>query len=286
MKRILQVITIIIILSLVSSCATPVISEKPKVEKAYLTKSVDLPVLMYHHISYGEGKTSVTPEIFEMHIVELKTAGYNTIDIFDLYEYVTGDTELPENPILITFDDGYTSNIEYGYPILKKYDYKATVFVIGSMMGKDTYHDGLPMIPHFSTWDVDSVQGVLDVQSHGYGFHAVDGRYSAGERRGVLRHEGESHEDYVKAFENDCDKMSKLLGYTPVAFAYPYGEYNEESHQILKDLGFVATVTIDEGINTIVRGDPDSLYNLKRFNMTNETTPQELIQTIKNEKTA
>lgn len=280
MKKFLQIITIIIILSLVSSCSAPVSIVKKDDEKAHLSQSVELPVLMYHQIGYGYGKTHVTPEIFEMHIVELKSAGYNTVDIFDLYEYVTGDGELPENPILITFDDGYQSNIDSAYPILKKYDYKATVFVIGSLMGKSE-HNGQSIIPHFSTWDVDSIQGVLDVQSHGYNFHAIDGIYSPNERRGVLRLEGESYEDYVEAFEKDCDKMSKLLGYTPVAFSYPYGEYNEESHQILKNLGFIATVTVENGINKIERGNPDSLYNLKRYNMENETTPQQMLEMIK-----
>jgi len=117
-------------------------------EKSY-TKNI--PILTYHHIKESANdNTTITAEQFENHLKILKKNNYNTIQISDLIKYVYNGIELPSNPILITFDDGYYSNYEYAFPLLKKYDMKATIFVIGISVGKDTYKNtNNPITPHF-----------------------------------------------------------------------------------------------------------------------------------------
>ena len=91
-----------------------------------------IPVLMYH---YFDDKTNVgavvVKEEFKKQIKYLKDNGYNTITIQELIDFKEGKKDLPKKSILITSDDGYLSNYEFMYPILKENNMKATIFVIG-----------------------------------------------------------------------------------------------------------------------------------------------------------
>ena len=61
--------------------------------------------------------------------------GYTFLSMKELYDANNGKIELPAKPILITMDDGYYSNYEYIYPILKKYHVKASIFVVTDKTG-------------------------------------------------------------------------------------------------------------------------------------------------------
>ena len=89
--------------------------------KEEYTKQV--PIIMYHNIVENPTEDSeISPERFEEQIKKLKAEGYTAVCMRDLVDYVEKGKELPEKPICITFDDGYLSNYETAYPILKQYD--------------------------------------------------------------------------------------------------------------------------------------------------------------------
>ena len=128
-----------------------------------------IPILLYHNISdYIPGQKydaslNISAAEFERHMVTLLETGYTPITYSDYYAYMTEGAPLPDKPILITFDDGYLSNYLYAFPVLKKLNIKATIFVITDRRGKS-----LGTNPHFS-WNqaremVDS--GIIDIQSH------------------------------------------------------------------------------------------------------------------------
>ena len=97
---------------------------------------------MYHHIDEkGNEETTITPETFKSHINALEENGRNAVSLSQIEEYVYKGAELPENPVLITVDDGYMSNYSYGYPMLKEKGMKGAIFTVGSTFGKDTYKD-------------------------------------------------------------------------------------------------------------------------------------------------
>lgn len=131
--------------------------------------TVSVPILLYHNIAdYIPGEPydaslNIPAFTFERHMKAVLNAGYTPITYEMYYRYETEGVPLPEKPILITFDDGYLSNYLYAYPILKKLNIKATIFVITDRRGK-----ALSANPHFS-WNqakemVDS--GIIDIQSH------------------------------------------------------------------------------------------------------------------------
>ena len=62
----------------------------------------------------------------------LKEQGYTAVLPDDLIAYANGEGQLPPKPILITFDDGYYNNYSYAFPLLKKYDMKAVISIVGN----------------------------------------------------------------------------------------------------------------------------------------------------------
>jgi len=89
-----------------------------------------VPAMMYHHVNHEpETSVSITPENFEAQIKYLAEAGYRSLHLSEFYKCLN-DWDIPEKLILITFDDGYTDNYLYAFPILKKYNMKATIFPV------------------------------------------------------------------------------------------------------------------------------------------------------------
>lgn len=249
-----------------------------------------LPVLMYHHFDEnpGDSKMIVSPERFDEQMAALKQAGYTAVTPAQIVDYVDNGTPLPDKPVWISMDDGYESNLTYAAPILQKYGLKTTIYCIGISVGKSTYKDfGVPIIPHFSyeeakKW-VDA--GVINVQSHTYDMHNVSGLDVTGYRRGVLPRVDEQLDSYMTTFREDFKKSNDAIraafGYDSLAFAYPYGLHNAVTEGMLQTMGVRLTVTIREGINTLVQGDPSCLYSMTRFNIIDDVTGAQLLEKIK-----
>lgn len=93
-----------------------------------------VPVLMYHSIGMPNKKwhwnyLTCPYQIFEKQLKWLKKNEFHTIHLNELYEYIFNHGKIPKRSIVLTFDDGYADNWIFAYPLLKKYDYKGTVFV-------------------------------------------------------------------------------------------------------------------------------------------------------------
>jgi len=98
-----------------------------------------IPVLMYHSIVNGKGNSNCLPiETFEEQMKYLKDNGYHTISLTDLYKYFMRAEPIPEKSVVLTFDDGYENNYSIMFPIIKKYKFKATIFVITSHIDNDS----------------------------------------------------------------------------------------------------------------------------------------------------
>ncbi|RVU54809.1 polysaccharide deacetylase family protein [Anaerosphaera multitolerans] len=249
--------------------------------------TVEVPVILLHSIDDGE--YSISKEQFERQIRLIKESGYNTVSLKDLYDYTEKGVELPDNPILITFDDGYTSNYEVAYPLFKELNMKSTIYLIGSSLGKDTYKEtGEEIIPHFDSSEAVEMweSGLIDIQSHSYDMHQSEKfEENSPVRKSVQRFEGESEDEYIKAFKDDFEKESIIIEEItkePIhSFSYPTGYYSEETEVLLGLLGVKSTLTIDEGKNTIIKGLPQSLFKLKRINIYRDMPDENLLNALK-----
>ena len=242
------------------------------------TVSRDVPVLMWHNLAEeSSGDMTISVDTFRAQIEALHEAGFKTVSLQQLYDYVHFGTELPGKPIVLTFDDGYFSNYEYAFPILQEYDMQATIFAIGVSVGKDTYKDtDHAMTPHFGADEaremVDS--GLISVQSHTFDMHQwppfEDG--NAQVRETLLPFDGEADADYEAAVEADFAESRELLesitGQPVNALAFPEGAYVTLTQDALRSAGAELTFTTVRAVNTVVKGLPQSLCAMPRFGMT------------------
>ena len=249
------------------------------------TYTAQLPILMYHHVSSEDGVgDTIGAERFASHMEALCAQGYTSISFQDAKKYVETGTDLPDKPVLITFDDGYESNLTLAAPILEKYGMEATVFAVGVSINKGTYKEtGKQMLPHFALEDAIGIPAI-EVQSHGYDLHEVRGLDPEPVRRGALQRENESREEYIRFLEDDCERMKKLFlaayGRQPEVLAYPYGLYSEISEQVISEHGVYATVTTRSGSNVITKGLPQSLRAMNRYTVRGEMTAAELLSLL------
>lgn len=230
---------------------------------------VKLPILMYHSVlndANRENKYVITPEDFEKDLQFLKENGFQTITTADLIAYKENQIALPEKPVMITFDDGYYNNYSYVFPLLKKYEMKMVLSVMGKPA--DEYsREGEVMNNNYShaTWTMLKemcASGYVEIQNHSYDLH------NWSERRGILRKKGEDSAHYAQVLFNDLTKMQERIannvGVPATAFTYPFGAVNKESRSIVEKVGFSVTYGCEEGINVLA---PDSdLKELKRYN--------------------
>ena len=251
------------------------------------TVSRDVPVLMWHNLAEeSSGDMTISVDTFRAQIEALHEAGFKTVSLQQLYDYVHFGTELPEKPIVLTFDDGYFSNYEYAFPILQEYDMQATIFAIGVSVGKDTYKDtDHAMTPHFGADEaremVDS--GLISVQSHTFDMHQwspfEDG--NAPVRETLLPFDGEADADYEAAVEADFAESRELLesitGQPVNALAFPEGAYVTLTQDALRSAGAELTFTTVRAVNTVVKGLPQSLCAMPRFGMTESTDMTALV---------
>lgn len=248
-----------------------------------------LPVLMYHHFDETvAADTVVSPERFREQMTALKNAGYTTVTLQQILDFVDHGVPLPQKAVLITMDDGYTSNLTVAAPILAELEMCATVFLIGIYEGEEiSPNSGNSLYPTRFSYE-NAMQwvekGVLDLQSHTYNMHqrAHDG-FSG--RDGILLLEGEKKTNYQTALMEDvtlfAEKRTAHGVDTPLlALAYPYGFYGDESEDALRDAGICFTFTVEERNNLLQIGQRDCLWNMGRFNVTERDSGEKLVRRL------
>lgn len=230
---------------------------------------IALPIIMYHHISKKQsalGDYVVSPEQFENDIIYFQELGYTSISVDELIKFSEGKFTMPEKPIMITFDDGYLSFYEYAFPILKKYNVKAVLSIIGRYTDLYSECDDRNVNYAHVTWDnVKELakSGLVEIENHTYDLHTLN------ERKGSTIKAGESEDCYKQMLSGDIktlqEKIKSVTGKTPLAFTYPFGRMCKQSYQIISDMGFKVSFGCEEKVNYLDKENP-YLYKLRRFN--------------------
>ena len=247
---------------------------------------ISLPVLMYHSIcssSGKEGKFIVSETGLEQDLKYISENGYTTVSASQIIDFVYNGTPLPDKPILLTFDDGYYNNYCYAFPLLKKYNAKAVISIIGKYT--DIYSETEEENPLYShiTWDEAREMcesGLVEIENHSYNSHTTDKG-----RNGTKKKKGESEAAYAEYISSDIGKLQEEiyanLGYKPQLFAYPFGSVSEASYDILKQIGFKMTLSCEEKVNYLKTGDTDGIYMLGRYLRTNKRSAERILKNIK-----
>ena len=194
-------------------------------------RSIDMPILIYHHTKPGPTPFSamgqimtVNPETFEQELQYLKDNGYRTTSFAALAAYLERGTALPERPAIISFDDSWANQFVYAFPLLRKYGFGATFFVVADYLDHE----------NFLTFDQlkEMLAAGMEIGSHSRTHPALT-------RIGAQRQWSEISGS--KAILED------RLGVAIDAFAYPYGSYNREVVALTRAAGYRAARTIDAG---------------------------------------
>lgn len=256
----------------------------PQWAAAQQEQGVKVPIIMYHSILKDEsawGDYVLSPVELEKDIVYLKNAGYEAVFVSELIDYVENGGELPEKPVVLTFDDGNYNNLTYLPTLLEKYDFKATVSVVGKY-SEIACEDAEPS-PNYSYLDWQDISklsdsGRVEIANHSYDMHSLE------QRRGVCIMEGESYEQYRQAFYNDVFRTQRLLKencrITPDVFTYPYGITCTEAKHLVITCGFNATLGVEEKMNYIRAGEPECLYDLHRYNRPSFVSTEDFMKRV------
>jgi peptidoglycan/xylan/chitin deacetylase (PgdA/CDA1 family) len=239
------------------------ISSEPQ---AGVANASQVPVLMYHKISpdpkSGGLGIRVTPASFEHQMQYLAKNGYHTVLVTELTDFIKGDQILPAKSVVITFDDGYLDNYKYAFPILKKYGFTATVFLVADYIGKTNEFD---------------VAKKLEPVNRLLGWNEIDqmSRYGITFGAHTLNHTSLTDITLPEAryeIENCKLVLEEHLKTPTEAFAYPYGHYNSQLEEIVRESGYTIAVTSDQGLVTY-GSDPYAIkrvriigkYDLRKF---------------------
>ncbi|MDE6707802.1 MAG: polysaccharide deacetylase family protein [Oscillospiraceae bacterium] len=246
-------------------------------------EGVFLPIVMYHSITdTANSDYQITKEQFAQDLYYLYANGYETVSVGDLLAYTEGKGELPEKPVMLTFDDGFYNNLSIALPLLEEYNMCAVVSIVGYYTDETAEKD--PHVDSYSylTWeDIKLLQksGKIEIGSHTYNLH------SNNERAGCSIMYGEDSENYQNMLYQDLNQLQtrakEQTGFAPVAFAYPYGFICKESIPVLKKLGFVCTFSCREQGNYITH-DAECLYGLDRYNRSPDYSTEEFFSKILN----
>lgn len=245
-------------------------------------KGVKLPIIMYHGILKDESKQGeyvLSPLELESDMLYLKEHGYTPILCQDLISYVYSDKELPEKPVILSFDDGCYNNVQYVIPLLSKYNMKAVFAVVGTFCDKaEEENDPNPNYSYMSWKDCKEAytSGRVEIACHSDNLHTI------GERMGAKKKANESYDDYRAVFMTDTlnflDKIKTKSEIIPNTYVYPYGAVSEESLQLVKACGFKVSFSVEEKQNYITK-DKECLYRLNRYNRPSGISTEEFMKT-------
>lgn len=248
-------------------------------------EEVFLPIIMYHSILKDknlQNDYTISPALFEKDLKYLTSNGYTTVTVEDLINYVYHGKDLPDKSIMLTFDDGYYNNYYYAFPLLKKYKCKAVISPIASMTEKFTQTQDISVTyGHISDDNIREMvnSGYVEIQNHSYDMHTLT------PRKGVSKKKGESQDDYKNAVTSDITKAQNYLenvtGKKPSCFVYPFGAKSDGTEEIVRELGFVCTMTCTEEPNVITR-DKESLFELSRYRRDGKESMENLMKSIRN----
>ncbi len=238
---------------------------------AFSDNSVKIPIIMYHQITADDsasGKYVITSDLLRQDFVYIKNNNIHPISVKQLENYVNGLENLPDNPVILTFDDGAKSFLTKVIPLLEEFSYPAIVNIVGSLV--DLYTENGDTDDRYAYLNSEDVKAVFshplcEIGCHSYELHSLSNR------RGMSKLYGESDEAYEALIRKDIrlfqDMFSKLTGEKTRYFAYPYGMKNDALEEILEEEGFRVVFTCRESINTITIGS--HLNDLGRFNRPN-----------------
>ena len=218
---------------------------------AFIRTKYSPPILMYHRVFPGvnpEDRIVISPGTFERQMRFFKIHKYNVIPLEDLVLLIKEKKKIPPKTVAITLDDGYKDSFTHAFPILKKYNLPATIFIIVNEVGR-IQNDRV-------SWEeieqmVDS--GLISIGSHTLGPEPLIN--------------SKSEEELKKEIFESKKRLEEKLGRPVNTFAYPEGCFNDKIKKFVIDAGYKAAVATNPG----EKFSNNDLFALKRLRISQNT---------------
>ncbi len=181
-------------------------------------------ILMYHSVEPGEATgMNIPPERFEQQLLQLQRHLYTPVTLSEL-----GFDPTVNNPLVITFDDGFRNNYTHAYPLLKKYGFKATIFLS-------------PQIGGIERLTPENIREMSDSGLIEFGGHTMNHINLTTVDDATARRE----------IEESIETVASLTASPCRTFAYPFGRYLPKHREMLRDAGIEMAVTVKKRIRPL-----------------------------------
>jgi peptidoglycan/xylan/chitin deacetylase (PgdA/CDA1 family) len=211
---------------------------------------------MYHEIAdttATPSRLAVSPDVFADQLAYLRDAGFNTITAGELAAILAGGPgELPERPVVLTFDDGYEDFYSQGLPLLKQNDFTGTIFMTTGWIGKEGGEKRM------LNW-----RELAEVEQAGIeiGAHTVKHPQLDQLPEKLIREELYASKSLLEDH----------LGQAVPGLAYPFGYSNPKVRQVARELGYVYGYAVGNALTTSAAGE----FTLPRLTVRRATTMNE-----------
>ena len=220
-----------------------------------------IPILMYHSIEAMPKSTvmrslHVPPKRFRIQMSLLNMLGYKGLSMRELLPYLEG--EKIGKVVGITFDDGYQNNLINAAPILKKYNFSATCYLVSQSIGTSNSWDldkGITQRPLMTQSEIQEWLNLgLDIGSH--------------TQTHPILEELSEHQSQEEIF-NCKSELEEMFKVSIKDFCYPFGHFNEKLEKIIKEAGYTTATTMSRGRAT----SQSNKLTLPRIPITHHTLP-------------
>lgn len=194
-----------------------------------------VPILCYHRFGDEQARMVVSAEAFEAQMRYLAENDYRVVPLAALADFLEGKSPLPERAVVLTMDDGYRSNYQLAFPILKRYRFPATIFVYTDFVGARAAL-AWPQMREM----IDS--GLVDIQPHSKA-------HSNLAYPGVSEDPDAFRERVAAEISVPTELLRRNLGVALHTFAYPYGDAGELAMAELRGAGYRMAATVQSGGN-------------------------------------
>ena len=229
--------------------AAPPVAPSPKITKPVVDQTAQTIIFCYHRLvdKIRYPGTEITPAAFEAQMKELKDRGITVIPMQDLLAWKRGEKNIPPRCAVISFDDGWKSQYEVAWPIMKKFGYPFTMFIYTDGVAGGSLGGGQAI-----TWEqlADMRDNGVDIEAHTATHQDLREGHnimlaSPGGKRTKTKLTGPQYEQWVRnEVVGSKELLEQRLGIKVNCFAVPFGNYNEHVKELARNAGYEAMFTV------------------------------------------
>ena len=225
--------------SAAAAAATP--SAAPVISKPAIDQNAQVVIFGYHRFvnTVKRPDTEITPAAFEAQMQELKNKNISVIPMQDFLAWRRGEKAIPTRSAIITFDDGWKSQYEVAWPIMKKFNYPLTLFIYTEGIRPGHFSGGESM-----TWEMlaEMRDAGVDIQDHTATHSDLRKPYDKVAKKKLSPEEYEQWLD--KEIVGSKQMIEQKLGVKVNCFAVPYGFHNDHIRDVCMKAGYEALFTV------------------------------------------